>query len=214
MSLHLIPWIIVASIAFGLAAMLFSRTTHFWAKVICKNNRISTLASVCGRTCFGYRHLPDGHHAIHRSGDPSIVDSFSNASQSYDFLLKILFTGFTLGAGFKGGEVTPAFLRWRHLGKRLVACHSFAHRAFGGNGIWWPFFGEPPTRPSLVPSWEWNFLALKSGLFIGIACLVAYFSSGSIGIYHSQIVKRSQIPLVPTLQEKRFGGFLVLLKVC
>ena len=37
----------------------------------------------------------------------------------YDFLLKILFTGFTLGAGFKGGEVTPLFFVGATLGSAL-----------------------------------------------------------------------------------------------
>jgi hypothetical protein len=30
-----------------------------------------------------------------------------------------LFTGFTLGAGFKGGEATP-FFYWSHIRKRLI----------------------------------------------------------------------------------------------
>jgi H+/Cl- antiporter ClcA len=47
-------------------------------------------------------------------GVPIIIESFSNPSEYYDFLLKILFTGFTLGAGFKGGEVTPCFLLAPH----------------------------------------------------------------------------------------------------
>ena len=39
---------------------------------------------------------------------------------SYDFLLKILFTSFTLGAGFKGGEVTPLFYIGATLDNALV----------------------------------------------------------------------------------------------
>jgi hypothetical protein len=34
-----------------------------------------------------------------------------------------LFTGFTLGAGFKGGEVTLLFFYWSHIRKRLLLCH-------------------------------------------------------------------------------------------
>lgn len=40
-------------------------------------------------------------------GIPTIVEAFDVNLNSYDFLLKLLFTSFTLGAGFKGGEVTP-----------------------------------------------------------------------------------------------------------
>jgi H+/Cl- antiporter ClcA len=34
-----------------------------------------------------------------------------------------------------------------------------------------------------------ELFGIEVGFFIGIACVVAYFSSGSVGIYHSQIVK-------------------------
>lgn len=34
-----------------------------------------------------------------------------------------------------------------------------------------------------------ELFGIESGLFIVIACVVAYFTSGAVGIYHSQIVK-------------------------
>lgn len=34
-----------------------------------------------------------------------------------------------------------------------------------------------------------ELFGIESGIFIGIACVVAYFTSGSVGIYSSQIVK-------------------------
>jgi hypothetical protein len=40
-----------------------------------------------------------------------------------------------------------------------------------------------------------ELFGIESGLFIGIACVVAYYSSGSVGIYHSQIVKGAKYRL-------------------
>jgi hypothetical protein len=41
--------------------------------------------------------------------------------------------------------------------------------------------------PALIMGME--LFGIESGLFIGLACFIAYLASGSVGIYHSQIVK-------------------------
>ena len=55
-------------------------------------------------------------------GIETIQKSFLEPVNYYDFLLKILFTSFTLSVGFKGGEVTPLFFIGATLGN---ACALF-----------------------------------------------------------------------------------------
>src|SRR5690606_24453474 len=43
-------------------------------------------------------------------GLPLLEQSFDEASAWQHFLLKLIFTSVTLGAGFYGGEVTPLFV--------------------------------------------------------------------------------------------------------
>lgn len=42
-------------------------------------------------------------------GIPTIESAFTMYLPPYDFILKLLFTAFTLAAGFRGGDVTPLF---------------------------------------------------------------------------------------------------------
>ena len=206
MSLHLIPWIIVASIAFGLAAMLFSRTTHFWARLFAKTIEYPPLRPFVGGLVLVIAIYLMGTTQYIGLGIPSIVDSFSNASQSYDFLLKILFTGFTLGAGFKGGEVTPLFFVGATLGSALSLVIPLPIALLAGMGFVAVFSGATHT-PIACTVMGMELFGLESGLFIGIACLVAYFSSGSIGIYHSQIVKGAKYHLYQHFKRKDLEDF-------
>ena len=206
MSLHLIPWIIVASIAFGLAAMLFSRTTHFWAKLFAKTIEYPPLRPFVGGLVLVIAIYLMGTTQYIGLGIPSIVDSFSNASQSYDFLLKILFTGFTLGAGFKGGEVTPLFFVGATLGSALSLVIPLPIALLAGMGFVAVFSGATHT-PIACTVMGMELFGLESGLFIGIACLVAYFSSGSIGIYHSQIVKGAKYHMYQRFKRKDLEDF-------
>ena len=206
MSLHLIPWIIVASIAFGLAAMLFSRTTHFWARLFAKTIEYPPLRPFVGGLVLVIAIYLMGTTQYIGLGIPSIVDSFSNASQSYDFLLKILFTGFTLGAGFKGGEVTPLFFVGATLGSALSLVIPLPIALLAGMGFVAVFSGATHT-PIACTVMGMELFGLESGLFIGIACLVAYFSSGSIGIYHSQIVKGAKYHLYQRFKRKDLEDF-------
>ena len=206
MSLHLIPWIIVASIAFGLAAMLFSRTTHFWARLFAKTIEYPPLRPFAGGLVLVIAIYLMGTTQYIGLGIPSIVDSFSNASQSHDFLLKILFTGFTLGAGFKGGEVTPLFFVGATLGSALSLVIPLPIALLAGMGFVAVFSGATHT-PIACTVMGMELFGLESGLFIGIACLVAYFSSGSIGIYHSQIVKGAKYHLYQHFKRKDLEDF-------
>ena len=101
------------------------------------------------------------------------------------FLLKIVFTAVTLGAGFKGGEVVPSFF--------IGAC-------FGC--VIGPLLGIPPgfaAATGLISVFcaavncplASTFLAIEmlgSGgiLYYGLACALSYMLSGYTGLYSSQ----------------------------
>jgi H+/Cl- antiporter ClcA len=52
-----------------------------------------------------------------------------------------------------------------------------------------------------------ELFGVESGVFIGIACVVAYFSSGSIGIYNSQIVKGAKYKLYQRFKKQNLEEF-------
>ena len=181
-------WTIGVGILFGLAALLFSRTTHFWSRLFSKYITYAPLRPLIGGTVLALIIFLIGTTKYIGLGVPEIVKAFSTPNESYDFLLKILFTGFTLGAGFKGGEVTPLFFVGATLGSALSVVVPLPIALLAGMGFVAVFSGATHT-PIACTVMGMELFGIESGIFIGIACFVAYFASGSIGIYHSQIVK-------------------------
>ena len=178
---------IIIGILSGFAALLFSRTTHFWGSLFSKI-KYPPLRPFIGGIILAIAFAGFGFTKFSGLGVPQIVDSFSNQNQWYDFLLKILFTGFTLGAGFKGGEVTPLFFVGATLGSALSAIIPMPIALLAGLGFVAVFSGATHT-PIACTIMGLELFGLQPGIFIAIACIVAYFSSGSVGIYKSQIVK-------------------------
>lgn len=175
-------------ILFGLVALLFSKTTHFWSRFFFKYVTYAPLRPLLGGTVLAVILFLIGTTKYIGLGVPEIVKAFSTPNESYDFLLKILFTGFTLGAGFKGGEVTPLFFVGATLGSALSVVVPLPIALLAGMGFVAVFSGATHT-PIACTVMGMELFGIESGIFIGIACVVAYFASGSVGIYHSQIVK-------------------------
>ena len=187
-------WILTVSILFGLAAMLFSRCTHFWSQLFSKYISYPPLRPFVGGILLAVAVYLIGTTKYIGLGIPVIVDSFSNPNTAYDFLLKILFTGLTLGAGFKGGEVTPLFFVGATLGSGLSLVVPLPIALLAGMGFVAVFAGATHT-PVACTVMGMELFGTESGVFIGIACLIAYFSSGSVGIYNAQIEKGAKFHL-------------------
>ncbi|MFV8336625.1 voltage-gated chloride channel family protein [Flavobacterium sp. RSP29] len=201
MSFTTLFWIIPASILFGLAAMLFSRSTHFWSHLFSKIISFPPLRPFVGGIILAVAIYGIGTTKYIGLGIPVIVDSFSNPNASYDFILKILFTGFTLGAGFKGGEVTPLFFVGATLGSALSIVIPLPIALLAGMGFVAVFSGATHT-PIACTVMGMELFGIESGIFISIACIIAYFSSGSVGIYNAQIVKGVKHQVYQKLRRK------------
>lgn len=206
MTINTLMWISIVGVLFGLASMLFSRTTHFWNRLFSKTIEYPPLRPFVGGLILAVTFYFIGTTKYIGLGIPTIVESFSTPNECYDFLLKILFTGFTLGAGFKGGEVTPLFFVGATLGSALSLVVPLPIALLAGMGFVAVFSGATHT-PIACTVMGMELFGLESGLFIGIACLVAYFSSGSVGIYHSQIVKGAKYHLYQRFKRKDLEDF-------
>jgi H+/Cl- antiporter ClcA len=206
MTLTNLGWIIIVGVLFGLTSMLFSRTTHFWGRLFCKYIQVAPLRPLVGGLILVVAIYSIGSTKYIGLGIPTIIESFSTPNDSYDFLLKIVFTGFTLGAGFKGGEVTPLFFIGATLGSALSIYVPLPIALLAGMGFVSVFSGATHT-PIACTIMGIELFGVESSVFIGIACLVAYFSSGSIGIYHSQIVKGAKHYLYQRIKRQNLEDF-------
>ena len=194
-------WVLFAGILFGLTALLFSKTAHFWGRLFSKTILFPPLRPFIGGLILAVVFYFIGITKYAGLGIPIIVDSFSVPNEWYDFLLKILFTGFTLGAGFKGGEVTPLFFVGATLGSALSLLIPLPIALLAGVGFVAVFSGATHT-PIACTVMGMELFGLESGLFIGIGCAVAYFFSGTVGIYHSQKVKGAKYHLYQYIKTK------------
>ncbi|RTY93312.1 chloride channel protein [Flavobacterium sp. RSP46] len=192
-------WVVLVSILFGLVAMLFSRSTHFWGHLFSKTISFPPLRPFVGGCFIALAVYFIGTTKYIGLGVPMIIEAFSSPNASYDFLLKILFTGFTLGAGFKGGEVTPLFFVGATLGSALSLVVPLPIALLAGMGFVAVFSGATHT-PIACTVMGMELFGIESGIFIGIACVLAYFTSGSVGIYNAQIVKGAKYHLYQKLK--------------
>jgi len=180
-----ILWSALAGIIFGLAAMLFSKTTHFWSDMFKKIN-YAPIRPFIGGIFIAAAVWILGSSKYIGLGIPMIESAFKIDLNSYDFLLKILFTSFTIGAGFKGGEVTPLFFIGSALGNVLVWFVPLPLALLAGMGLAAIFAGASNT-PIASTILGIELFGFESMFYIGIACAFSYLFSGGTGIYTSQI---------------------------
>lgn len=179
--------VIAVGILFGLTAMLFSRSVHFWSKLAKNKIKYAPLRPFIGGAIIALAVWAVGTTKYIGLGVPTIVDSFSVQQDWYDFLAKILFTIFTIGVGFKGGEVTPLFFVGATLGSALFGIIPLPMALLAGLGFVAVFAGATNT-PIACTLMGIELFGAESGIYIGIACVVSYLFSGHTGIYGSQIV--------------------------
>jgi H+/Cl- antiporter ClcA len=180
-------WSLLAGIIFGLVSLLFSKSTHFWTTLFKKHIEYAPLRPVIGGIVIAATVYFMGTTKYIGLGVPTIVDAFNIDLNSYDFFLKLVLTSFTLGAGFKGGEVTPLFFIGATLGNVLIWFIPLPMPLLAGMGFVAVFAGATNT-PIACTIMGIELFGIESGVFIALACTTSYLFSGHSGIYSAQII--------------------------
>ncbi len=129
-------------------------------------------------------------------GIPVIVQAFEQPLPAYDFLGKMAFTVFSLGTGFKGGEVTPLFYIGATLGNALAPVLQLPFALLAGVGFVAVFAGASNT-PIASTLMAMELFGADVGVYAAMACVVSYLFSGHTGIYRSQRVGHGKHRSVP-----------------
>lgn len=179
---------IVSGIVFGLTALLFARTTHAISSQFKKHIGYPPLRPFVGGALVALAVFGFGiaHTAKYIGlGIPTIVAAFSQHLPPFDFAAKFAFTTVTLGAGFKGGEVTPLFYIGATLGNALSNFLPLPSSLLAAMGFVAVFAGaaNTPIASSLMAL---ELFGPEAGAFAAIACVTSYLFSGESGIYHAQ----------------------------
>ncbi len=118
--------------------------------------------------------------------------ALSGEARGYDFIMKIIFTAITIAAGFKGGEIVPAFFVGATFGcvmGPVLGIESGFSAAIGMVAVFCGVVNCPVS--SIILSVE--IFGAKGLALFGIACAVSYIMSGNSGLYGSQKILYSKL---------------------
>jgi H+/Cl- antiporter ClcA len=184
-SMTTLAWTIIAGIIFGLTALAFTSTGRLFENVFNKI-KFEPLRPFIGGIIIALFIVVFNSTKFIGLGIPTIQDAFINNAGQFDFVIKLILTSFTLSAGFKGGEVTPLFFIGATLGNILIWFIPLPMALLAGMGFVAIFSGATNcVYASIALGLE--LFGMKAGVYIGLASVVAYFTSGPNGIYSAQL---------------------------
>ncbi|WP_442902351.1 voltage-gated chloride channel family protein [Flavobacterium sp.] len=194
-----------AGILFGLTAAAFSKLMHGTTHVF---NRIIAYPPL--RPFWGGVLVAVGVWVLGTSkyiglGLPTILESFDQPLPFAVFALKLGFTVLTLGAGFKGGEVTPLFFIGATLGSALSGIIPLPTALLAAMGFVAVFAGATNT-PLACTVMGLELFGIENGTYLALACVVAYLSSGHHSIYTSQRVAQVKLSHLLHHKDKKGGA--------
>ncbi len=174
-----------AGMIFGLAAMAFAKTTHAVGALFKQHIAWAPLRPFTGGVLVASGVFALGTTKYIGLGVPTILAAFDGREPPFQFAWKFLFTVVTLGAGFKGGEVTPLFFIGATLGNALSAVLPLPPSLLAGMGFVAVFAGAANT-PIASTLMAVELFGAEAGAYAAVACVFSYLLSGDAGIYGSQ----------------------------
>lgn len=201
-SLLPILYALLAGLAFGLCAALFSKAIHLASSFFKRTIKYPPLRPVIGGVIIVAIVWALGTTKYIGLGIPTILNSF-NEQQGFEvFALKIVLTILTLAAGFKGGEVTPLFFIGATLGSALSLWLPLPTGLLAGMGFVAVFAGATNT-PLACTVMAIELFGPACGIYVALACVTAYLISGNTGIYRGQVIGEAKQKRFKFLNDKR-----------
>lgn len=214
----LVAKVVLASLVFALASVLFAETTHGLHWMFKRFIAWAPARPVVGGVIIIGLVWLLGTEDYLGLGIPLILQSFdASGVATWAFFFKMVFTAITLGSGFKGGEVTPLFFIGAALGCTLGTLLGVPHDFMAALGFVAVFAGAANT-PLACTVMGIELFGMNNAVFIAIACCSSYIWSGHRGIYLSQLVDtpKTDDPLLaiqPSLHKVRQQKASILLSL-
>ncbi|RYU73172.1 chloride channel protein [Hymenobacter persicinus] len=194
---------LLAGALFGLTARSFAALTHWVGRQFARL-AYPPLRPVLGGVLLVALVGALGTTRYLGLGVPVIVEAFQTPLGPQDFAWKLLLTALTLGCGFRGGEVTPLFFIGATLGSALAVVLPLPVALLAAMGFVGVFAGAANT-PLACLLMGLELFGMPAGIYLALACVVAYLFSGHRGIYSAQVVGQAKHRRLSREQGKRLG---------
>jgi len=178
---------------FGIVSILFCMTLHnserllrHWMKnayvrIFAAGCIILALCTVLQTTEYLGSGMEIIEHILHHR----------TAAKPHAFLMKIIFTALTLGAGFKGGEIVPSLTIGAAFGSMMAALFGLPMELAAACGMVGVFCGVTNCPiASLLISFE--LFGFEGMPYYLVSVAVSYMLSGYYGLYSSQKIMYSK----------------------
>ena len=167
---------------------LMHRTNHLYKKYL-PNQYLRVLA---GAAILIVLTLLVGSRDYNGAGGNIIEAALAGHAVPYAFLLKMLFTAITLGAGFRGGEIVPTFFVGATFGCAAAPLLGL-DPAFGGAIGMIALFCGVTNCPLASIFLSIELFGSSHVLFFALACALSYLLSGKFSLYSAQKLVYSKL---------------------
>lgn len=175
----------------ALVSVVFCKAMHAAPHVYGKFFKDPMVRIAVGGTLLLILTLLVGNQDYNGAGDPVIRRMLAGETIPEAFLLKILFTAVTLGAGFRGGEIVPVLFTGCAFGTLVGPVVGLPHGFSGALGMAAVFCGATNCPlSSILLSYE--LFGGECLPLYALACGVSYALSGYYGLYSEQKIMYSK----------------------
>lgn len=168
---------LAAGIVFGLAALVFTNATHHLAAFMKRRVTYAPLRPFLGGVLVAlavWLFATDRYLGL---GISVILEAFAHPLPFVDTVAKTAFTVVSLGAGFKGGEVTPLFFIGATLGNALAPLLALPFPMLAALGFVGVFAGAAKT-PLVSTVMAIELFGPAIAPYAALACAASYLCSG------------------------------------
>ena len=192
LSTELVVKTVVLAVLCAFVCILFCTALQKCEHISEKLVRNKYLRAFLGGTLIVVMSVLLGTRMYNGAGMDVIERAMAGDAEPEAFLLKILFTAVTIAAGFKGGEIVPAFFVGSTFG--CVAASFLGLPAGFGAAIGFvALFCGVVNCPVASVLLAFEVFGADSVLIFALVCGVTYMMSGYCGLYKSQKIMYSKL---------------------
>ena len=177
--------VVLLGVCCAAVSVLFVLSIDYTRKLFCKLFSNTYIRIASGGGIIIVLSLIFSSGTYNGTGMGIIENALEGQAQPWDFIIKIVFTAVTLGAGFKGGEIIPTFFIGATMGCVAAGLIGLDPGFGAAVGIAATFCGAVncPVASVILGAELFGGSGL---LYFTVACAVSYLLSGYYSLYGSQ----------------------------